>query len=223
MRREGLGSRVKGQGSPRFARGFAHFVRYARGKAQEIKRGKIFVISAPSGCGKTTLLKKLLKEKALKLAHSISMTSRPQRTDEKNGVDYYFVSKKAFEEKVENGELLEWEENFGHLYGTPREFVENAMRTGKNVLLSIDVKGAMNIRKAYPERSTLIFILPPSFKELEKRLRKRKTDESYVISNRLKIARDEMAYSSHYDHTVVNDNLGLAYKKLRAVIRSDMA
>ncbi len=183
-----------------------------------MSRGRIFTISAPSGCGKTTLLKRLLKDRRLKLVHSISMTSRPPRKDEKEGIDYYFVSKDVFEKKIENGEFLEWEENFGNLYGTPKGFIEDALREGSKALLSIDVKGAMNIRKAYPRRTTLIFILPPSISALEERLKKRKTDGSYVISNRLRIAREEMAYKDKYDYVVVNDNLDIAYAKLKRII-----
>lgn len=185
------------------------------------KNGKIFVISAPSGCGKTTLLKKLLKEKNLRLVHSISMTSRPPREDETDGVDYYFTSRKAFEEKMKGGGFLEWEENFGNLYGTPKEFIEETISAGKNILLSIDVKGATNIRKRYPGRAVLIFILPPSMEALEERLRKRKTDDSYIISSRLKIARDEMEYKDRYDYSIVNDNLDRAYRKLKKIIKEE--
>ena len=181
--------------------------------------GRIFVISAPSGCGKTTLLKKLLRDEDLKLGHSISMTSRPPREDEKEGVDYYFVSDEAFKEKIKRDEFLEWEENFGNYYGTPREFVERALGRGEKVLLSIDVKGATSIRKAFPNESTLIFILPPSLEELEERLKKRKTDESYVISKRLKIAKEEIAYKDRYDYSIVNDSLANAYDKLKNIIK----
>ncbi len=184
------------------------------------KRGRIFVLSAPSGCGKTTLLKRLLRDKELKLVHSISMTSRPPREDEKEGIDYFFLSKEAFMEKMAKGEFLEWEENFGNFYGTPRGLVENAIKAGENIIFSIDVKGAMSIRKAYPGRSTLIFILPPSLEALEERLKKRKTDESYIISNRLKIAKDEIVYKDKYDYSIVNDNLAGAYKKLKKIITS---
>jgi guanylate kinase len=146
------------------------------------------------------------------------VTSRPRREDEREGVDYYFISKEAFEEEINNGGFLEWEENFGNLYGTPKEFIEKVISEGKNVLLSIDVKGAMNIRKRYPDRAVLIFILPPSIGALEERLKKRKTDDSYIISSRLKIARDEMAYKDRYDHSVINDNLNRAYQKLKKII-----
>ena len=188
------------------------------GNQKKKQTGRIFVLSAPSGCGKTTLLKKLLNDKDLNLIHSISMTSRPPREDEKNGVDYFFVSEKAFREKIKKGEFLEWEEIFGNLYGTPREFVERSLACGKNIIFSIDVKGAMSIRGAYPKDSTLVFILPPSLEELEERLKKRRTDESYVISNRLKIAKDEMSYKNRYDYSVVNDNLANAYDKLKEII-----
>ncbi len=184
--------------------------------------GKIFVISAPSGCGKTTLLKRLLKDKSLRLVHSVSMTSRPPRGDERNGLDYHFVSEGLFRGKIKKGSFLEWEENFGNLYGTPREFVESAFKKKKNVLLSIDVKGAMNIRSAYPEKTVLIFILPPSLKALKERLKKRKTDDEYVISERLRIARKEMGYKERYDYSVVNDNLGKAYERLKEIILSEL-
>ena len=184
-------------------------------------KGKIFVISAPSGCGKTTLLKRLLKDKSLSLVHSISMTSRPHRADEKDGVDYHFVSEGLFRDKIKKKEFLEWEENFGNLYGTPRGFVESAFKENKNVLLSIDVKGAMNLRSAYPEETVLIFILPPSLEELKERLKIRKTDDAYVISERLRIAREEMAYKDKYDYSIINDNLNKAHGRLKRIILTE--
>ena len=186
------------------------------------KTGKIFVISAPSGCGKTTLLKQLLKDKQLCLVHSISMTSRSPREDERNGVDYHFVSERDFRKKIKKDEFLEWEENFGNLYGTPKDFIESAFKGKKNVLLSIDVKGAMNIRKVYHKETVLIFIVPPSLTELEERLKKRRTDDAYVISERLRIAREEMAYKERYDYLVVNDNLNNAYEWLKKIILAEM-
>lgn len=184
------------------------------------RKGKIFVISAPSGCGKTTLCRKLLNDK-LKLARSISATTRSARKGEKEGVDYFFVSPAEFIAMIDKKDFLEYEENFGYLYGTPKKLVEELLNSGKNVLLSIDVKGAMNVRKLYPKESVLIFILPPSIEALKKRLEERSSDAAHSILNRLKISRKEIAYKNRYDYTVVNDRLGTAYKKLKNIIISE--
>jgi guanylate kinase len=181
------------------------------------QKGKVFVISAPSGCGKTTLCKKLLGDK-LKLTHSVSVTTRPPRRGEKAKTDYFFVSPAEFIGMIDRKEFLEYEENFGHLYGTPKKFIEALLDKGKNVLLSIDVKGAMNVRKLYPQESVLIFILPPSIDALKKRLEDRSADSAPAILNRLKLAKKEMACKSKYDYTVVNDSLDAAYKKLKDII-----
>ncbi|OGW94319.1 MAG: guanylate kinase [Omnitrophica bacterium RIFCSPLOWO2_12_FULL_45_13] len=189
-------------------------------KAAAKHKGKVFVISAPSGCGKTTLCKKLLDDN-LKLARSISVTTRSARKGEKKGVDYRFVSPAEFIAMIDKKEFLEYEENFGYLYGTPKKFVEDLLNSGKNVLLSIDVKGAMNVRKLYPKESVLIFILPPSIEALKKRLEERSSDAAHSILNRLKISRKEIAYKNRYDYTVVNDRLDTAYKKLKNIIISE--
>ena len=180
---------------------------------------KLFVVSAPSGSGKTTLCNKLLKG-GLFLRRSISMTTRPPRRSEKDGVDYHFVTEKYFREMIKTGGFLEYEENFGHLYGTPKEFIENNFKKGKSVLLSIDVKGAMKVRRQYPEESVLIFILPPSLKALGERLRLRKSEGRRAISTRLRLAKKEMSYKKRYDYVVVNDRLDAAYKKLKSIVVS---
>jgi len=180
-------------------------------------KSKVFVVSAPSGCGKTTLCKKLLKDKC-KLHQSVSITTRPPRRGERNGADYFFVSAEEFIRMIDAKELLEYEENFGFLYGTPKKAVEDLLNKGKSVLLSIDVKGAMNVRKNYPRNSVLIFIMPPSMDELRKRLESREADTPKAILNRLKVARQEVAYKDRYDYVVVNDRLTAAYKKLKEVI-----
>ena len=182
---------------------------------------KLFVVSAPSGSGKTTLCNKLLKDD-LALERSISMTTRPPRPGEKNGVDYRFVSEKYFRETVKKNGFLEHEENFGYLYGTPKKFIESRLKKGKNVLLSIDVKGAMKVRRQYPKESVLIFILPPSLDALKNRLCSRSSEDKGAISARLELAEREIAYKTRYDYTVVNDRLDAAYKRLKKIILSEL-
>jgi guanylate kinase len=184
------------------------------------RKGKIFIVSAPSGCGKTTLCNKLLRDK-LNLKNSISATTRPPRKGETDGKDYFFVSPEEFRAMIKRKELLEHENNFSFLYGTPKKFVLKLLERGKSVLLSIDVKGAMKVKRLYPDRSVLIFIMPPTLSELKKRLESRMTDEASSISSRLKIARREIGYKSKYDHVVVNDSLEAAYKRLKKIILSE--
>jgi len=182
-------------------------------------KGRLFVISAPSGCGKTTLCRRLLDDN-IGLIRSISVTTRPPRKGERDGLDYRFVSKKDFEDMAARKEFLEYEDNFGHLYGTPRSAVEKSLKEGRPVLLSIDVKGAMSVKKAYPKNSTLIFIIPPSEEELKRRLLSRMSDADDQISKRLELAEKEMAEKDRYDYTVVNDNIEKAYQKLKNIVIS---
>ena len=184
------------------------------------RKGKIFIVSAPSGCGKTTLCKKLLADK-LNLKNSISATTRPPRKGETDGKDYFFVSPEEFRAMIKRKELLEHEENFGFLYGTPKKFALSLLEKGKNVLLSIDVKGAAKVGKLYPGKSVLIFIMPPTLSELKKRLESRMTDAASSISNRLKIARREIGYKGRYDYVVVNDSLEAAHRKLKEIILAE--
>ena len=151
------------------------------------------------------------------------MTTRTPRPGEKDGIDYHFVTEKYFRDTVKKNGFLEYEENFGHLYGTPKKFIESNLEKGKNVLLSIDVKGAMKVKRQYPKESILIFILPPSLNALEERLRSRKSEDKNAISTRLKLARREMSYKKRYDYTVVNDQLDAAYKKLKDIVVSEIS
>jgi len=184
-------------------------------------RGKLFIISAPSGSGKTTLCKKLLADN-MGLVHSVSATTRAPRPGEKDGVDYHFISRKIFETMAERGEFLEYEDNFGELYGTPRRLIKDSLKADKPVLLSIDVKGAMKVRREYPEDSVLIFILPPSIAALEKRLKSRESDGAETIAMRLNLAKKELSYKDKYDYKIVNDKLTGAYRKLEAIIISEV-
>lgn len=185
--------------------------------ARRTYKAKIFVVSAPSGCGKTTLCNKLLEDD-LGLANSISTTTRPPRHGERRNADYRFVTRARFLTMLNKDAFLEHEENFGNLYGTPKKFVEKNLAKGIPVLLSIDVKGAMKIRRAYPKNSVLIFILPPSIKTLKARLHLRKTDAPEEVRRRLSLARKEMAYKERYDYRIVNNKLDDAYKTLKKIV-----
>ena len=184
------------------------------------RKGKLFIVSAPSGCGKTTLCKRLLADK-LNLKHSISATTRPPREGEIEGKDYFFVSPEEFCAMIKRKEFLEHEENFGYLYGTPKKFVKGLLKKYQNVLLSVDVKGAAKVRKLYPKRSVLIFIMPPTMSVLKKRLEARMTDPADSISHRLKIAKREIKYKGKYDYVVVNDRLDTAYNKIKDIIEKE--
>ena len=182
---------------------------------------KLFVVSAPSGAGKTTLCNKLLGE-GLGLANSVSMTTRPPRAGEKEGADYHFVTRERFEGMIQRGGFLEYEENFGNLYGTPRQFIEANLKKGTPVLLSIDVKGAMKVRRAYPRQSVLIFLLPPSMHVLKTRLHLRRSDGPDEVARRLALAKKEMAYKDKYDHRIVNDRLDTSYARLKKLIVKEL-
>jgi len=182
---------------------------------------RIFIVSAPSGSGKTTLCRRLLHDDT-GLFHSISVTTRKPRKGEKNGLDYHFVSKARFREMIGERRFLEHEENFGNFYGTPRDPVNASLKKGRSVLLSIDVKGAQKVAAAYPDRSVLIFILPPSIKALKKRLHLRKLDGPGAIARRLGIAKEELAYKDRYDYKIVNNSLDAAYRKLKKIISSEV-
>ena len=184
-------------------------------------KAKLFIVSAPSGSGKTTLCRKLL-ENGLGLVDSVSMTTRLPRPGEKDGDDYIFVTASRFKREIKRGGFLEYEENFGYLYGTPKAFIEKNIRKGRNVLLNIDVKGAMKVARAYPAASILIFILPPSIRELKKRLHLRRSDSAEIIAKRLAIAKKEISFKEKYDYKIVNDHIPKAYKKLKAVIKKEI-
>jgi len=184
-----------------------------------MKKGRIFVVSAPSGSGKTTICKQVLA-KIKDLAPSVSITTRPPRRDEKDKKDYYYVSRESFEGRIKDGRLLEWEENFGYLYGTPKNFVLKQLKKRKDLLLAIDVKGAMQVRQKFP-KSVLIFIKTPSLKDLSKRLAERNTDEKSEITKRLKVAKQELAFMPRYDHVVINKKLDDAVKEVVSIIKKE--
>ena len=179
-------------------------------------KGLLIVISAPSGTGKTTLTHMLLKEFP-NMEFSVSYTTRKPRPGEVNGKDYFFVDRETFERMIEEGDFLEWAEVYGNLYGTSKSQVIKALNEGKDILLDIDTQGALQVKRNFPE-AVLIFILPPSFKELERRLRSRGTDDEETIERRLKIARVEVERAPLYDYIVVNDRLEKAYEKLKSIV-----
>jgi guanylate kinase len=184
-------------------------------------RGNLYIVSAPSGSGKTTLLQHLLRSfKDLKF--SVSSTTRPPRQGEKEGVDYFFTDRSTFLSMVDRGEFLEWAEFNGHLYGTGREFVRRHLDEGKDVILDIDVQGARQVKSKIPD-AVAIFVLPPSFTELERRLRARMLEADDVIRRRLEIAKGEILFYREYDYIIINDILESSIVLLESIVRSSTA
>jgi guanylate kinase len=183
------------------------------------KKGRIFVISSPSGGGKTTVCNRL-RRGGLGLEYSVSATTRPPRSNEKNGRDYIFIDKDEFRRMKSRKRFLEWTNNFGDLYGTPARPVREALSKGRDVILSIDVKGAMQVKRLYRD-AVLIFILPPSMGMLKTRLRRRKTENVKAAARRLEVAKREMTYLNRYDYAVVNDDLTEAVNSIKAIIMSE--
>ena len=178
--------------------------------------GKLFVISGSSGVGKGTVIKEFLRRNPdFKL--SVSCTTRNPREGEVHGENYFFLSREEFESCIEKGEFLEWAEFSGNMYGTKRPYVDEKLALGKNLILEIDTKGALNVKKIMPE-ATLIFILPPSFEELEARLRGRHTETEEAIQKRLESTRLEMENSKQFDYQVVNDSVENAVKRLEEIM-----
>ena len=179
----------------------------------------LVVVSGPSGVGKSTIARGLL-ERSGGLELSVSLTTRPARRGESESEEYRFVSLEQFNAAREGGELLEWAEVHGNLYGTPAAFVEQTLSLGRNVLLEIDVQGGMSVKKRMPE-AVLIFLLPPSFPELERRLRGRATDGEEVIRRRLDNAKRELELYVHYDYLVVNDDVERCTSEVFGIVASE--
>lgn len=178
--------------------------------------GLLIVISGPSGAGKGTLCN-LIKKEFPNIYYSISATTRSPRQGERHGVDYLFMSKEEFLELRDANGFLEWAEVYGNYYGTPRSKVEENIAQGRDVILEIDIQGALNVKKQYPE-GVFIFIVPPSIKELKRRIENRGQDSPEDISKRLKSAHTELAYVSEYDYVIVNDKIETAIAKLKSII-----
>jgi len=181
-------------------------------------RGSIVIISAPSGAGKSTLIKRLLAAFP-SLGFSVSYTTRAPRAGEKHGRDYFFVSRKVFQRMIARQEFVEWADVYGHFYGTARKQLEAAQEAGRDILLDIDVQGHQQVRERLPE-AVSVFILPPSYRELSRRLRDRHSDAPEEIARRLQTARQEISRWPEYDYLVVNERLSDAARALQAIMRA---
>lgn len=181
----------------------------------------LIAISGPSGCGKTTIAREILRRHP-ELMFSVSATTRPMREVEHEGTDYYFISREEFEEKIRREELIEWENIYGDFYGTPRSEVDRAAAAGKILLLDVDVKGALSIRKRFPEESFLIFIEPPSIDVLRQRLAARKTETPETIERRMARAAMELAKAPEFDFSIVNENLATAIEETDRIVREKL-
>ncbi len=181
-----------------------------------MQRGRLIVVSAPSGSGKTTIAKKIL-EKFPFIKFSVSATTRPKRNGEVDGRDYFFLTREEFERKIQNGELLEWEEIYGNYYGTLKSVVESALKNGDILLFDVDVNGAISIKKKFPEDAVLIFIKPPNIETLKERLKKRRTEDEEQLKKRLERVPMELEKASYFDYIFVNDKLE---DTVKAVLRA---
>jgi guanylate kinase len=183
------------------------------------ERGILFVLSGPSGVGKGTICK-ALRNQNTGLNYSISCTTRAPREGEQNGREYFFKTKEQFKEMIKNQELLEWAEYVGNYYGTPISYVENTLTEGKDVILEIEVQGALQVRKSFPE-GVFIFLVPPSLDELQSRIVNRGTETSALIQNRMNVAKEEIEMMDHYDYVVENDEVQLACDRIKAIVQAE--
>ncbi|WP_099352371.1 guanylate kinase [Fredinandcohnia onubensis] len=184
------------------------------------ERGLLIVLSGPSGVGKGTVRKAIFSQPDTKFQYSISMTTRKPREGEVDGVDYFFKSKEEFEELIKNDKLLEWAEYVGNYYGTPIDYVESTLQEGRDVFLEIEVQGALQVRKAFPE-GLFIFLAPPSLKELKNRIVTRGTETDDLILNRMKVAKEEIEMMDAYDYVVENDQVELACDRINAIVTAE--
>lgn len=181
------------------------------------QKGEIFVVSAPSGTGKTTILKSILG-KFPELVFSVSATTRLMREKERNGVDYFFISEEEFKKKIRSDEFVEWEKFYDYYYGTYKSFIEDNINSGKSVIVEVDVKGALTLKKIYPH-AHLIFIYPPSFEELKLRLKKRKTENEKEYKKRIERAEMELSLKDKFDYLIENNDLAKAILAIELIIK----
>ena len=182
----------------------------------ENKQGSIIVISAPSGTGKTTIVRRILGDFS-QVVFSVSATTRKKREHEVEGVDYFFISEAEFKKKIQNNEFVEWELFYDYYYGTFRNFIENCVNNGKPVILEVDVNGALEIKRIYPD-AILIYIAPPSLEELLIRLKKRQTENEEDLRKRIERAKMELSHKDKFDYFIVNNDLNIAYYEIKVLI-----
>lgn len=184
------------------------------------RRGLMFILSSPSGAGKTTLSRKLLEaDKEIKL--SVSVTTRPPRAGERDGVDYTFVSQEAFQQMIDDDDFYEWAEVFGHRYGTPKGAIRAALKEGQDFLFDIDWQGTQQLYQKDQQDVVRVFILPPSIEELHRRLRGRATDSPEVIAARMERAHAEISHWDGYDYVIINDDIEVCFEKVRAILAAE--
>lgn len=188
-------------------------------KASYQPSGLLIVVSGPSGVGKGTVCRKLRKQNP-NLTYSISATTRAPREGEKEGINYFFKSRVEFEQMIKNGELIEWAEYNGNYYGTPRRFVEKSLQEGKDVLLEIEVEGAKQVKETFP-KGVFIFLVPPTFEDLRKRLVGRGSETPRSLNDRLRIASQEVDQIDVYNYAVINDEVEQAARRIDAIITSE--
>lgn len=186
-----------------------------------MSRGKLIVVSAPSGAGKTTIVKAILA-KYPSLLFSVSATTRPIRSGETEGRDYFFLPREEFEQRITAGQLVEWEEIYGSLYGTLKSEVDKALSAGKTMLFDIDVKGAISIKRHYPSDAVLIFVKPPTFEVLRSRLLNRKTEDEATIKRRLDRVPMELETGNQFDYQVVNNDLQTAVQEVEQIVAKQL-
>ena len=184
------------------------------------RRGLMFVLSSPSGAGKTTIAHRLLQDD-LEIAMSISVTTRSMRPGETDGLDYRFIDRPTFEAMVEAGEFLEWAEVFGNLYGTPKAQIKAGLKEGQDFLFDIDWQGTQQLYQRMETDVVRVFLLPPSIDALERRLRARSTDSESVIRDRMARARSEISHWDGYDYVVVNDDIEACFEQVRGILRAE--
>lgn len=183
-------------------------------------KNKLIIFSGSSGVGKKTILSKLLADKNLKLKYSISLTTRAPRDNEKNGIDYFFVSDKEFDQAIANDKLLEWAIFVDNKYGTPKSFIDETLKKGYSPILEIEVQGALKVMQNYNKEYISIFILPPSIDELKKRLLKRNTENMELIEKRINEAIKEIQFKDRYQYIVINDDINQCVKEIKKILKN---